>query len=74
MGVLNTAEIAESGGSDKHNHGGETSHAFAFPDAYHADPDGRHRAPQCTGLAHKHTISEATNLPPFKKILYIIKL
>lgn len=74
MGVKSTSDLAQSGGTTTHNHSGSTSHAFGNPDGYHADPENRTRAPQVTGLAHTHTISTESNLPPFKKILYIIKL
>jgi Phage Tail Collar Domain len=73
MGALEMSEVGSSGGKSFHNHGGETSHAFAFPDGYYA-PNGTGRSPQTTGLAHKHIINESSNLPPYKQIVFIIKL
>lgn len=79
-GVSNSGEVAQSGGSKTHNHGGATSDAFERPgtatvsDGYHNDGDDRNKPPQVTGLAHKHSITSAENLPPFKKIMYLIKL
>lgn len=78
MGVSVTSEVSQSGGASHHNHGGATSDAFERPgtptvsDGYRVDND--RRSPQATGLAHKHTIEAADNLPPYKKILYLIKL
>lgn len=72
-GVTNTEELSQVGGSENHNHGGQTS-GLINADGYHVSPDNRQLAPQTTGFLHGHSISSVTHLPPFKKVIFLIKL
>lgn len=73
MGAVSAAGIGAGGGSQNHNHGGQTS-GLVNADGYHVSPDNRNVAPQATGYLHGHAISEVSNLPPYKTIFYLIKL
>jgi Phage Tail Collar Domain len=73
LGAATANEVTNSGGSASHNHGGRTT-ALVNADGYHADPNNRPVAPQTTGYLHNHSIDESTNLPPYKKVFYLIKL
>lgn len=73
MGAASAAEVGDGGGSQNHNHGGQTS-GLINADGYRVTGEGRHIPPQATGYLHGHAISEVSNLPPYKAIFYLIKL
>ena len=71
MGAPATNEVSNSGGSVSHDHGGWTGNARG--DAY-GIRDGGDNPPAATGFGSQHSINSAENLPPYKKVLYLIKL
>jgi hypothetical protein len=71
MGSASTS-VGKEGGSSNHDHGSWTDNAFEMSDGYRVTDD--RRAPHASGLAHKHRITAVNHLPPYKQIMYIIKL
>lgn len=72
-GVDTTDELSLGGGSENHNHGGQTS-GLINADGYHVSPDNRHLSPQANGYLHGHSISSVLHLPPYKMVIFLIKL
>jgi hypothetical protein len=72
MGASTTADVSNGGGTSMHDHGGWTSDAFARSDGYKVNDD--RRSPQASGLAHQHSIGSVNHLPPFRQLIYLIKL
>lgn len=73
MGTSEYSQVGVEGGSKEHNHsaGLPRPEHGGFDDGWRVSQRG---APAATGLDHYHKISTSGHLPPYRKIVYIMKL
>lgn len=73
-GVVTTNDVSQTGGNESHSHGGNTGGIVGG--GTYGIREGGASPPAATGTDHSHHISSDTqfHLPPFVKIVYLIKL
>lgn len=64
--------IGSSGGSVTHSHTTTDCNGHGASDGYKID-DNRGCCPQCAGLNHWHDVNPGPNIPPYQKIIFIMK-
>jgi hypothetical protein len=70
MGASHPNELRQSGGALDHTH--QTGNGHTYADGYGHDGD-RNGAVHVNGLSHYHDVNAATHLPPYQKIMFIMK-
>lgn len=70
MGAANTGELKDSGGSINHSH---SVNQLTNADGWNADDMNRNDNPKTTGYGHTHSTNSVEHLPPYQKIIFIMK-
>lgn len=71
MGAPSFDDVSNSGGTQEHNHSGWTGNARG--DAF-GIRDGGRNPPAATGFVSQHSIESSSHLPPYRQLLYMIRL
>lgn len=70
MGAASHTELNQTGGAVSHSH---AVNQLVNADGWNADDMNRGNAPQTTGFNHTHSTNAAEHLPPYQKIIFIMK-
>lgn len=70
MGAASGEELKEHGGTVNHSH---VVNQLTEADGWNADDMNRNKNPKTTGYAHTHLTSTVEHLPPYQKIIFIMK-